>query len=126
MNFRSIICMLAVVGLIPVAQPVWGQQKIIAGIELSPFPLYPGDNSPELDSVAKGKSVFYDIANREIVVLYDDPQQPGLRKVTRFQRRNQVEPMVTSSFSKRADGTYLYRYSVFNAPNARRKMNVFS
>ncbi len=100
-------------------------QELFGVIELIPVPRYPGDNSINLEPSLKDKGVFYDGATQEIVISYLDPQQPGGRRVLRFQRRNQTQPAVTSAVSKRQDGTYLYEYSVLNALNASKKIDVF-
>lgn len=108
--------------LVLVAGTIFAQQQF-GGFEFSPVPIYRGDDNIVSDASLNGKTVFYDLLRREIVISLTDAQQPNGRQVLRFERRNQVEPEVQSSVRASGNGGYAYTYSVQNAPKAVKRMN---
>lgn len=99
-----------------------GAQERIAVAELSPVPLYPADG--QISDDLKQWYVFVDHAQGDIVVTYPDENATG-RRVLRFGRKDQADPVIRASVSAR-NNAYVYEYTVQNGPAARKPLKTIA
>lgn len=121
MNLRNICTVVACTLVLSLSA---ASQERVAAVEFSPVPPYPSEGL--FPNELKDQFVFIDFARNDVVVSYPNDNLPGRRIEHRFGRHTQVEPVVTSSLAAQQDGSFLYKYSVQNAAQAKRPMKTLA
>jgi len=92
-------------------------------VQLSPVPLYPGDNNipPEL----KDYFVFLDPETWDLVVSYPDGDNTLVRKKIKVSLAKHVVPTLAVELTRKASGGYTYKYTLSNQGSARQAIKTW-
>lgn len=123
MNIRTIAVVLTVFSALVTGVAAMAQQGEVVGA-IGPAPPYPANG--QIPEDLKNQFVFIDYATREVVVAYPDQAAIGGRRVLRFERADQVEPVLRSTVSTGPAGVYVYKYTLQNGPSATRPLKSLS
>jgi hypothetical protein len=123
MNTRTIAVGVTVFVALVTGVAAMAQQRVVVGA-IGPAPPYPANG--QIPEDLKNQFVFIDYATHEVVVSYPDVTAVGGRRVVRFDRADQVEPVLTSAVSAGPAGVYTYKYTLQNGPSATRPLKSLS